>query len=292
MTTIRKKRVNTKSKTNETVNKSTDIKPIIEKNIGNKLIDDKIEIHEPKPELDDEQFKDTIPKDLVIIKKMGGHIQKRGINIGKLTNFIWLVEQVNNNIQFYLMHCRTTGKNDNNYVYFSKQSYNIVVKAGNTFNNWSIVINTGCNTITALTNNSKLTLHIIILKSIDGKGTIKYIPDNIYDCRIDSLLIKEEGTNTKKRDPSNKKKPDGFVGDVPIYMSYHREKIGTPEFFDNWVIEKHPNLLPGKQWIGSKSKDIGILKRYEAAKKAWDILEAAGEGKLYTNAELNILINK
>ncbi len=218
-----------------------------------------------------------IPSNFHVIKEYPGHIQTLGKTAGTMYNPYWLVHDTKiQETSFYIMYCEPGV-----FTYFDKKSLDKMIfdEKTNTIPTWF-----QCpNGYIAANLSKQYYMHQIIMDYFDhGSNTqsIDHINQNKLDNRTLNLRItsqSEQNKNMGKRSRKYNAKtlPDEIKQeDIPKFVVYYKEKVGknkdkTREFF---VIEKHPKMN-GKRWATSKSINVPIIDKLNAAKEKLKELE-------------------
>ena len=198
---------------------------------------------------------------------------------GQFRNMYWLVRDTSNtsdtsNTEYYLMNCKKG--DDYEYIKFSKQSLNKVLKIGDKRNVWYI----GTNGYVASTfkedNIRKIRyLHQHLMDHYgnglsQGNLTVDHINQNKLDNRIENLRLitqTEQNLNQgkRKRQSTAKVKLPEFIKELPKYVQYNGCRF---------EIINHPKS-PNRNFYSTHKMDVPMEDRY---KQILEILKQVENG--------------
>jgi hypothetical protein len=192
---------------------------------------------------------------------------------GQFRNMYWLVRDINNN-EYYLMNCKNG--DDYDYIKFSKQSLNKVLKIGDKRNVWYIGSNGYVATTFKEDNIRKIRyLHQHLMDHygnglLQGNLTVDHINQNKLDNRIENLRLltqSEQNLNQgkRKRQSTARSNLPSFIKELPKYVQY-----GCNRF----EIINHPKS-PNKNFYTTQKNDISLEDKY---KQVLEILKQIDNG--------------
>ena len=214
-----------------------------------------------------EEEKNLLPENIKIIEKYEGHYNFIGKSAGEELNKYYLVKDINDNKEFYVMICKK-----NSYFYFSKKSLNYILinDKTNKYYTWYLLKNgyIGCHN-----NKTILYSHQLICKSEYGDESntksVDHINRNKNDNRIENLrwaTQSEQNSNINKRTRKYNAKPlpeELKVKELPKFVCYYNEIYNkeTGQHREFFKIEKHPKII--KPITSTKSMKVDINEKYQ-----------------------------
>lgn len=193
-----------------------------------------------------------------IICNYTGHIPTRGKSSGKELNKYWLVQDINTNVEYYIMECHGS-----KYFSFDKTNLDKALNINNTIPSW-YVANNGY----AYTHTNRLYFHQHIMQHFgNGKGqdSVDHINMDKLDNRLVNLRIANQTQQNMNQSKRTRTAPIANlampISEIPSLIHYVSAKDNHGELFEVSIVYYENNIRKRLRKKTSKSSDKSLIEK-------------------------------